>query len=259
AWTGKINTVEDVLYRSLVPLLKTTRIIVDFNIKVPMPGGSQLDVLTPVKKANNKFNVVDVESVFNNNLDPDCYNNLLSSYNSVTGIATLSTAVPVGQIAYCRLVLQPQVAVKNTSMDFIEAELAPSIQLTDIMSVETQPTAHEIGVTNKATKAVLRVQPPYRFNLRFTMIALAPGGVDLTRTLEALVELMEENPLLTSAATGEQYRLWLIEEFQDTTQPNDMNLHSMQATFEVLNILTFKKPTVSEVAVGTLNLNTSNG
>src|SRR4029077_7931995 len=90
AWTGKVNTFEDLVYRTLVPLLKSTRIVIDFAIKVPMPGGTQLDILTPVKAANNRFNVVDVEGVFNNNLDPNHYTNLVTAYNSATGIATLN-------------------------------------------------------------------------------------------------------------------------------------------------------------------------
>lgn len=259
AWIGKLDTFEDMIYRTLVPLFKLTRIIVDFAIKVPMPGGLTLDVLTPVKAAKNQFNVVDVDSIFNFATDPDTSSNLLSSYNATTGLATLTTAIPVGTIALVKLVIQPQVAVKNTSYDYDEVELAPSIQITGIEAVNSQPQAIQTGIVNKATGVSITIQPPYRFNLRFTMIALAPGGVDLTRTLSALVELVENNPLVTSKATGEQNRFWMIDEFTDTTQPTSNNLHELQATFEVLDILTFKKPALAGQAVMNINLNTSNG
>lgn len=257
AWTGKVEMFEDIVYRSLVPLLKTVRTITDFAIKVPVPGGFQLDVMTPVKTSGLTFNVVDVEGVFNNSLDPDHYNNLLQSYNPATGIATLNTAVPVGQMAFCRLVLQPQVAIVSTAQDYTEVEKVPAVQIADISAVDTQPLSQESAVTNKATGDQYVFQPPYRFNLRFTMIALTPGGVDLMRILRALVELVESNPTITSTATDEQYRFWMMEEFNNTTAPTDSNLTSMQAVFEIRDILTYEKPTKLVKGVRTVNLTTS--
>lgn len=254
AWQGKVEAFEDIVYRSLVPLLKSARTIMDFVIKVPMPGGMSLDVGTPFTSSGLTADVVDVEAVFNNNIDPDHYNNLLSSYNPTTRIATLATAVPVGQVAFCRLVIKPQVAIVSTSQDYIEVEKVPALQVRDIESVNSQPLSVETGITNKATGDIIIIPPPYRFNLRFTMIALAPGGVDFTRILRALVNLVENNPTILSKATGERYRFWMIDEFSNTTSPQDNNLFSEQAVFEIRDVLSFEKPARTTKAVGSLIL-----
>jgi hypothetical protein len=254
AWVGKVEMFEDIVFRSLVPLMRTVRVVVDFAIKVAVPGGFNLDVKSSVAAASLKFNVADVEAVFNNNLDPDHYDNLLQSYNPSTGIATLATAVPVGQFAFCRLVLQPQVAVENTAQDFIEVETVPALQITNIEAVDSQPLSVETGIVNKGDGTAIVIPPPYRFTLRFTMIALTPGGVDLMRILRSVVELVESNPTITSIATDEQYRFWMINEFTSTTNPTDNNLQSMQAMFEIMDIVTFEKPSVVTKAVERLNI-----
>lgn len=253
-WTGKVEIFEDIVYRSLVPLLRTTRVIIDFNIKVQIPGGLTLDVRSAVTAAGYKFTVVDVESVFNHNVDADHYDNLLASYDGSTGKATLSTAVPVGQNAFCRLVVQPQVAVENTAQDFIEVESVPALQVTNIESVDSQPLSLTVGVVNKGTGDAIVIPPPYRFTLRFTMIALTPGGVDAMRMLRALVELVESNPTIRSTATDEHYRLWMTNEYNTVTSPTANNLQTQQATFEILDILTYEHPSVAAKAVGNLNI-----
>ncbi len=257
AWKGKVEAFEDIVYRSLVPLMRTVRSTADFAIKVGIPGGLSLDVKTPVTASGLGFEIMDVDGVFNNNLDPDHYTNLLSSYNATTGIATLSTAVPVGQFAVCRLVVRPQVSILSTSQDYIEVEKTPALQIKDIQSVDSQPLSAYSGVTNKATGDIILIPPPYRFNLRFTMIALTPGGVDLMRILRAVVNLVENTQTILSTATGERYRFWMIDEFSNTTTPQDNNLHSSQAMFEIRDILSFERPAVNSKAVGTINLNLS--
>ena len=257
AWTGKVEIFEDIVYRSLVPLMRQTRLISDFNIRVPIPGGLTLDVMNAVRGANYKFTVVDVEAVFNHNLDPDHYNNLLSSYDGSTGKATLATAIPVGQNAFCRLVVQPQVSVENTAQDYIELASTPAIQITNIEAVDSQSLSLTVGTVNKSTMAAIVIPPPYRFTLRFTMIALTSGGVDTMRMLRALVAIVESNPTIRSTATDEEYRLWMINEFTTQTEPTAANLQQQMAVFEILDILTYERQAQSAKGVTNINLGLS--
>jgi hypothetical protein len=252
AWKGKVEAFEDIVYRTLVPVLRSVRSIMDFTIKVPMPGGSSLNVGTALTASGLTADVVDVEAAFNHNLDPDHYTDILSSYNPTTKIATLSTPVPVGQYAFLRLVVKPQVAIVSTSQDYTEVERVPALQVRDIQAVNSQQLSVDVGITNKATGANLVIPAPYRFNLRFTMIALTPGGVDLMRLLRALVKMVEDNPTITSVATGEQYRFWMTDEFDNTTSPQDNNLFTMQAMFEIRDVLSFDQPARSGKAVQSL-------
>lgn len=253
AWSGKVEAFEDILYRSLVPLLKTTRMVTDFAVQPTTPT-TVIDVLTPVRKAGYKFTVVDIDSVFNNNTDPEHYNNLVQAYDPVSGLVTLSSPIGPGQAAFCRLVVQPQVALISTSQDYTEVEASPTIQITEIESRESAPLSLQVGITNKATGDIIIIQPPYRFDLVFTMICLAPGGVDLTRILRAVIETMDNNPLIRSTATDEQYRIYMIDEFATTGYPQNNNLQQMRATFCIHDVLSYNRPAAFAKGVGQLNL-----
>jgi hypothetical protein len=256
AWKGRVEALEDIVYRTLAPLLKTTRVIIDFAIKMAA-SSTTLDVKAAVVSSGLHFDVVGVDSAYNKTTDPNQRTDLLQTFNASTGIATLGTAVGAGQFALCRLIVRPQVAILSTAQDYIELEAAPALQIKDIESSKSQPLAVSSAVVNKATRDAIVIPPPYRFNLRFTMIALAPGGVDLMRFLRAVTELVEANPIITATATGKQHRFWMVEEFANTTTPQDSNLHSYQAIFEISDILSYERQAQQTKAVGAFTPNLS--
>lgn len=255
AWSGKVFVMEDLVFRTIVPMFKQTRIIIDFAIKIAFPGGTSLGVKAAVDATTFPLNVVGVDAVFNHTSDPEHMMNLMSSYNPTTGIATLASAIPVGQFAVCRLICQPQVAVELTSQDYVEVEKAPALIIQSIESVDSSELAQDVGIANKSAETIIRIPAPYRFDLRFTMVALTPGAVDLQRTIDSIVELMSNNPLIKSKALGEQYRIYMIDEFNTNTRPNDANLHQMQASFKICEVLAFKRQATVETPVIAPTLN----
>lgn len=255
AWKGLIPSyLEDIIYRSLVPAFRGIRYITDFVSKVPMPGGFSLNVGSALTAAGIPFNAVDVDSIFDHTADPEHVVNKLASYNPVTKMATLSSSIPVGNTAFIKVLVEPEVAVEQTSQDFVEVEKAPALVITDMNAVDSSPLSQDDGVVNKATGAAIRIQAPYRFDLRFTMIALAPGATDLMRFTESIVGFVENSPTLHSPALDKRYRLWLVNEFTSQTRPNRAELHSAQATFVIKDVLAFTKPAKTETAVMSVKL-----
>lgn len=252
AWKGKVFWLEDIIYRSLVPALRNINPIVDIAFKVPFPGGTTLDVGAALDQIGIAFNVVDLDGVFNHSTDPDAYTNVLSSYNASTRVATLSSAIPVGNVAKVRLIVRPEVVVESTSQDYSEVEKVPALVITDIEDVASSPLSQDDGVVNRATGAAIRVRAPYRFDVRFTMIALAAGGVDLARMIAEIVKYLDVNPLLRSVATDRSHRIWLVDEFTTRTRPELNGMHASQATFQIKDVLAFTRPAVNETAVRTL-------
>lgn len=252
AWKGKVFWLEDIIYRSLVPYLRNINPIVDIAFPVAFPGGTSLDVGAALDGIGIPFTVVDVDAVFNHATDIDAYTNLLVSYNTSTRIATLSVAIPVGTVAKVRLVVRPEIVVESTSQEYSEVEKVPALVITDIDEVGSSPLSQEDGVVNRATGAAIRVPAPYRFDVRFTMIALAAGGVDLSRMIGEIVKYLDNNPLLRATATDRTHRVHLVDEFTTRTRPELNDMHSAQATFQIKDVLAFTKPAVSETAVRTL-------
>lgn len=261
AWKAKIRYLEDIIYRTLAPALRGLRFATDFAFDIPFPGGLQLDLGAVVEEVGIPFNLVDVDSIFNHGTDPDHLTNLLSSFDSSSLKATLTTSIPVGNLVFAQLLVEPEVSIESTSPDFIEVEKTPALVVTDIDAVDSSPLNQDDHVTNKDTGDAIRVKPPYRFDIRFTMIAIAPGAVDLIRFKEAVAGFMENNPTLRSDALDREYRLWLVDEFSTLTRPNNQGLHSAQGTFMIKDVLAYLRPAVQEIAIlrllygGSLNAN----
>jgi hypothetical protein len=147
------------------------------------------------------------------------------------------------------------VAIEQTSQDFTEVEKVPAILISDFQEVNSgELPGGEDGVVNKNTGAAVRIPAPYRFDIQFTMILLAPSGVDLMRMLDSIVGLMENNPIIRSTAMDEGYRIWLIDEFATRTAPNLADVASSQAKFQIMDVLSFKRTAVVETGVTQLNL-----
>lgn len=254
AWTGRVFWMEDLMYRSLHRYLSDIRLSVDLAVKVPFPGGASFELGPILDKLGIPFNIVTIEAAFNEASDPDSVTDILTSYNETTRRVTLTSAVPVGDFVRFRMVVSPEVAIENTASDYIEVERVPAIQATDFEDVASSPLSQDDSVVNKATHDLIRLPAPYRFDVRFSMIALAPSSVDLTRLIAAIVEYMERNPILRSVATDRPYTIQMIDEFNVQTRPSLSNLANSRASAVIKNVLAFNKPAVYEKGVTSLNL-----
>lgn len=256
AWKSKtIHYLDDIVYRSLVPALQSIRFITNFVHKVAFPGGTTLNVGSVIDAGGIPFSITDADSIFDHTADPTHEANKLSSYNPSTKLATLSSSIPVGNMALIQLWVEPsQVAVEHTNQDFIEVEKVPALAITDMSAVDSAPLSQDDSVVNKATGDAVRIRAPYRFDIRFTMIALAPGASDLMRMIEAIVGYVEGEPLLHSPSLDRSYRLWLVDEFTSQTRPNKSDLHSASCQMVIKDVLAFTRPAIDEVAVMNLKL-----
>lgn len=252
SWKAKVQYLEDIIYRTLVPFLRGIRPLTDYVFKVPFPGGLTLDVGAAVDDSGIPFNVTGVDSIFDHTSDPSWETNLLSSYDVGTGKATLSSTIPVGNYAACQIEVEPEVSVNMTHPDFLEVEKAPALILSNIRSVGSSHLSQDDHVVNKGDGSAVRVLAPYRFDLEFDMIAIAPGAVDLLRLKESIVDLLENNRTIRSAALDREYRIILVDEVDISTTPNSKGLHSSQGRIAIRDILAFRRGSKSEQSVTTL-------
>lgn len=255
-WLARINFFEDLIYRSLPAMLRNFRYETAIAFRVAFPGGLTLPVAPAVTASGVPYNVRDVVAVYNHSLDPDHLNDLLNIWDGSSGNATLTTAIPVGSFAYVEISVEPEVVISATSQDYVEVEKAPALLVTNIESVNSSPLSQDDGVVNKATGVATRVYAPYRFDIRFDMIALAPSGLDLVRMGESLVDFMAQHQLIRSIGLDQMYRVWMLNEYDVQTVPNLSDVHQSGGSFVIKDVVKFRRTSSvgGEVAVRSLHV-----
>ena len=87
------------------------------------------------------------------------------------------------------------------------------------------------------------------------MIGLTPGVKDEARLAEAVIAFFQKNPVLRSAATGYEYRLQLLKEFEDMSTGQETNqLRSFQTSFKIHDVLVFAREAYTTFLVTNLNV-----
>lgn len=235
-YEGAIEFTEDLIYRSLIPLLRDQiRPKGRFHYEMPVTAStiSLVGITTP-------YNIVDVDSVFDQDNDPDHLIDLFSSYNPTTKIVALTGAVTTGTVVHVTFLWEPEVAV-TTSQDFDEIEKVPAIVLDDINLIESTEMSQNDSVLNLATGAGWKVKAPLRGDLEVVMRMITDKGVDLFRLADEVKRFFMNNQVLRSVGLDEDYRLWLLNEYDGNTTANKGGIHSARLTFRVVDALFYGK------------------
>lgn len=232
-YEAAIEFQEDIIFRSLVPALrKGLRPIGRTVFTAPATGTvfnlETLEIETP-------YNFVGVDSAFNYTSDPDLLDDLLLSYDPLSKNVTLKQSIAAGQMVFINFLYEPEVAV-TTSQDFIESEKVPAVIITDLELVDTVELQQDDHVSNKGAATAVVVPAPMQGDLQGTLIAMSDKAVDNQRIWDEIKHFFANNPFLTSTGLDERYRLWLVNEYEDTTVPDQKELHSGEATFRIRNV-----------------------
>jgi len=245
AWNGVIYFWEDIIYRSLVRSMKAAiRSLADFPIDMPATASTINLNSFPL---DSGFDITDVDSVFNNTLDPDHLNDLKVSYNPGTKVITLSGSIAAGNRAWVRFLYKPKVVVIQ-GQDYKNLAAVPTIVLEDFHEVGSRGLAFTDGVFDRATGRTVLFHPPYYTDLRFAIIGLSPTGVDALRMNEDVLSYFENNPMLVSQGLDEQYRVQILSEFEDTSDPSLSGVRTSKVTAEIKGVLSYLRPAETEAS-----------
>ena len=235
-YEGEVEFTEDLIYRSLVPLLRE-QIRPKGRFRYVMPADSSTfslaDITTP-------YNIVDVDSVFDQDSDPDHFTDLFSSYDASTQVVTLTGPLLTGTVVHVSFLWEPEVAV-TTSQDFDEIEKVPAIILDDINLIESTEMSQDDHVLNLATGAGWKVKAPLRGDLEVVMRMITDKGIDLLRLADEAKRFFMNNQVLRSVGLDADYRLWLLNEYDGSTTANKGDIHSARLTFRVVDALFYGK------------------
>jgi hypothetical protein len=232
------SELEDILLRSIVRDLRTeVRPITRFPI-VQLQTGATIDLNN--HSMDGDYNIVDVDSVFDHDSDPNHDTDLLSSYNPSTKVITLTGSVAADTNLWLRLVYQPIVAIR-TNRDWYEVEHVPELIIEDFRYVAMAELPREDYVGNKVTGAAKIIPNPLQGTLECVLVGITANLVDHMRLSTAVMRYFNDNPFITSTGLDERYRLWLVREHDQGGSPNEEDLHTWRATFRVAEFRVWAK------------------
>lgn len=259
-WEGPIDWHDDILIDSLLgEYLAGLNFVCDASLPPLDAITTTVDLDDYLQRST--LDVVDLDAVFNDTLDPQHATNILGSYNAGTKLLTLSGSVAVGTRLFLRLLVRPSVSW-STHQDFEEVGKVPAVILSETKTVKSTggPIWGEAGIVRKDTGAAWTIPAPAR--LSFAIIAeLRTSSLrELSRLHSAILERLEDGPMsggpfLRSVATDRRFRVWTIDEYQTVTAPeNSSDLRVAQLTIRIEDVTAQTRPARAANGVLTLNL-----
>jgi hypothetical protein len=242
-----IDHQEDYLIRSLIPSLKANvrpagRTLIEYN------GGTT--VVTQDYEPETPYNIVDVEAVYNENTDSAHLYDLLDSYNQSTQTITL-TSDPGMTNLFIRFLYEPEVAL-NTSRDYVEVGKVPAITIERVRVVDTANRGVHDSVVNKDSGEAVVVYGPRQGDIEFDLVMETDKILDQQRLAQAVRDYMSTNPRLVSVGMDEQFRLWLLDEYDSFGDPNKADISSGRLRARIVGAVFFERGSESKTAVSSL-------
>lgn len=242
---------EDYIIRSLIPYLKEgVRPIGRLNAQQVAMGTT---FTLAAALVSTPYDVVDVDSVFNETADPDMLTNLLASYNPTTRVITLSSSVAAGQNLRINFIYRPLVA-RATSRDFDELNRVPAILIEEQRLLNKSERGGFDTVMNRATGQGVKVYTPSQGDYELAVTVITDKLVDQARLAQETRRHIVANPLMNSRGLDEPTRVWLIDDGEAIGLSNPKDIHSSVLRIRIVGALFFERgsePTTAVSGFGT--------
>lgn len=255
-WDGPVDWHDDILIDSLIGMFQDELTYIGDAALPPVSSAvSSITLGDYLTKSN--LNVVGVDAVFDDLTDPNHLVDLLSGYDSGTGVITLNGSLPIGGIPFIRLFIAPEVAW-STHQDFEEVGKVPAIVLRDTRTIRSSkyPSWAGSGIVRKDNAEAWEISPPLRLTFEVTAELRTDSTREQHRLQEAFLRIFEEGPsteagpFLRSRATDRRFRIWLLEEFNVRTPPeNTADLRVHQAEFRIQDVAIQSKRAIQSFGV----------
>lgn len=245
-YESDLEEMEDYVWRSLLPSMRSQiRPIGEHAIELAAPGAS-IDLNTyPIE---TPYDIVGIDAVYDVDADPRKLTNLFDSYNDATKVITLTGAIPGGNTAVIRFLYAPVLAV-TTHQDYTELEKVPEILVENIQIVDDLGKSNGAHyVINKATGAGKKV-PVTQADIEVRGRYITDKAKDHARLADAVRRYFEANPLLRSVGMDDDFRLWLIDFYDQDTAPNQGDLHAGRFLFRISQAVFFDNDAVDITGV----------
>lgn len=247
-WGSDIEFKEDLIFRSIVPELRENiRPISDFLIE-KAASSTTIDLNTdfPLK---TPYDVVEIDSVYDHDGDPNHLTDLFSSYDTGTKVITLTSSVAAGTKVWIKFIYRPDVVVLR-KRTYSELAKVPAIVVSDVNEVDSaESVLGGDAVINRSSGAGTRVFAPSQIDIEFQLRCLTDKSRDQTRLNDEIKRHFEQQPLLRSRGLDESYRLWLIDEYDHQGLIGQEEIEVSRIRFRIVKALFYTRGSEDITAV----------
>lgn len=256
-----MNFLEDYVVRSFVATLREELRPISI-LAITSTGQTAVDLKripsapTP-DRIQTPYDIVDVDSVYNDTLDPFHMRPLAGvSYNATTKIASLP-AQPVGHRLSLRFVWRPHV-VLTESQDFTEIAKIPVVELGAVEQRDIAVIGDRPYALNKASNQGFAFTEGYQCEIQIPLSIITSTGRDLHALANEIDRKFCNNVMLHSRGQDEYYPCRIDTEFYDASAASQRELYTGRFTVCILNALFFPEDAKPITGVQRFRLLTTN-
>ena len=243
-WASDVEQFEDIILRSMVrELRESLRPIAELIVGATGSGGPVTEIDISGNAVETPYNIVDVDSVYDETADPDHLVDLFVSFVPSTGIITISPGVPDSNDIRVRFIYEPPVVV-TTSQDFTEISKVPVVVLDEIGWADARRMAIPDKVVDKSAGTGVKVQAPIQGDLEITLQGITDKLVDQHRLSDEIKRFFLNHPSIRSRGLDEVFSLLIVEKYDSRTPSSSADLHTGRALFRIRDVVFHGKDAV---------------
>lgn len=250
-YSSDIEFLEDLIYRSFLPTLREElKPIGDYAIDLEAATSTiDLDTTYPLE---TPYNLIDIDSCFNDTDDPEHLTDIFQSYDLNTKVITLTGSVAQGKRVWIRFVYVPEIMV-TTSQEYSEVDKVPAVALTDINENVGFKTGIIDAVTNKDEGTAVQVVV-HQTDVEVVLRIMTDKDKDQKRIADELEEFFANNLFLRSRGLDEKYALLQTSGYDQRNVITQKELHSGFLRCIIEKALFYKEQSKDVYAIKRLKL-----
>ena len=222
---------EELFIRTLIPYLRSARIIGDIRFKLDMDA----DTLTYVNlQEMENFNITAIKACFNLTTDPGEDTDILSSYNLSDKTIKLTGVQNFENVILVKFEYEPEVAMM-TSPDYIEISKVPAIIIESMTEIETLSPSNIAVIKDKTNLNARVIQFAEAQTIDLTLTLVSHNLTDQFRLSQACKELFGDSPLMTISAFDIDCGLVVISPFISAFRATQEHLPTSSASIRLVN------------------------
>lgn len=236
-YTSTIDFQDDLVYGSIVPVLRTINPISDFLVTLTSTTDeidlNDFPLQTP-------YNVVDVDSCFNYTDDPLKATDVFSSYDTGTKIITLTGAIDSGKKVWIKFIYQPVIAVA-TDQEFVEVSEVPAIHIVGIDILRNALVNNTTGVRDKGAGTAVKLTRARMKTFEFTVAVLTSSQIDQQRLQDKVRDFFADNITINFSGLDVEHTMYISDEFTAQTGIKDQSTYTGIFRFIVKDVVFYEK------------------
>jgi hypothetical protein len=261
-YSATVNSeIEDLIERSLVPLLKSSLRPLARVTLVKSDAEDDDEIEIPQYRIDTDYRFVGVDAVFNHTDDPDHENDLYDSHttrstpsdlwhNGTVNVITLSESVDAGKLLWLQLLYEPVVTL-GANQDYYELAHVPALVI-ERLEYHGRALRGENYVGNRSDGTAVVIGTVLQGRLEMTVAVTTDKIFDSFGMSDELEAFFGGNPLIASVGLDDSYRLRVVGTLDFSTPLVNNELRTWRITAYIEDVLVYVRDERSDYLVNRL-------